>query len=181
MNVFEEISLRYEYRMPRPFIYACMNKGYKTGIEIGVQRGKNAYNMIQCLNLDNIYCIDPYLNYKGSLDGSQEKQNKIIKESHRRLKRYGDKVIWIKKLSEEAINDVPIVDVIYIDGNHQYKYVMNDLILYYNKVKKGGLLAGHDINIPDVYRAVSKFTVMLSIEDVYIKRKDWWFFKQKQL
>lgn len=36
------------------------------------------------------------------------------------------------------------LDFIYIDANHYYDYIKKDLQLWYPKIKKGGLLAGHD-------------------------------------
>jgi hypothetical protein len=34
--------------------------------------------------------------------------------------------------------------MIFIDGDHDYNAVKNDLINYYPKLKKGGIFAGHD-------------------------------------
>jgi hypothetical protein len=39
-------------------------------------------------------------------------------------------------------------DWIYIDGNHQYEFVKQDLDLYLPKVKPHGLIAGDDYGIP---------------------------------
>jgi hypothetical protein len=36
------------------------------------------------------------------------------------------------------------LDFVYIDGNHQFKYVAEDLATWSSKLKKGGILAGHD-------------------------------------
>lgn len=36
------------------------------------------------------------------------------------------------------------LDYVYIDGNHAYDYVKLDLETWYPKLKKGGILAGHD-------------------------------------
>ena len=35
-------------------------------------------------------------------------------------------------------------DMIFIDGDHEYNSVKNDLQNYYSKLKKGGIFAGHD-------------------------------------
>jgi len=39
-------------------------------------------------------------------------------------------------------------DWIYIDGNHQYEYVKQDLDMYLPKVKPSGLVAGDDYGVP---------------------------------
>ena len=52
-------------------------------------------------------------------------------------------------------------DWVYVDGNHDYAYVMRDLVLYAPKVKRGGLLCGHDYcdrpEAQGVKRAVDDF------------------------
>ena len=64
----------------------------------------------------------------------------------------------IYKNSSDAIDEVPISDFIYIDGNHNYKFVKQDLNNYFNKVKIGGVFAGHDINKKEgVTKAVFEF------------------------
>jgi hypothetical protein len=58
---------------------------------------------------------------------------------------FGERVIFVRKFSEEAVNFVPDeIDFLYIDGNHRYKYVSKELELYYPKVKKGGVIIGDD-------------------------------------
>jgi hypothetical protein len=36
------------------------------------------------------------------------------------------------------------LDFVYIDANHYYDYVMQDLIAWRPKIRKGGILSGHD-------------------------------------
>jgi glycosyltransferase involved in cell wall biosynthesis len=36
------------------------------------------------------------------------------------------------------------LDFVYIDGNHQLKYVVEDIVEWTKKIKKGGIIAGHD-------------------------------------
>ena len=35
-------------------------------------------------------------------------------------------------------------DFIYVDANHKYKSVISDLIVWYPKLKRGGIMSGHD-------------------------------------
>ena len=49
-------------------------------------------------------------------------------------------------MSEDAVDDIPEkLDFVYIDGNHAYEYVKKDIGLYYPKLKKGGVIGGHDV------------------------------------
>ena len=36
------------------------------------------------------------------------------------------------------------LDFVYIDGHHGFKYVAEDIWEWHKKVKKGGIVAGHD-------------------------------------
>ena len=38
------------------------------------------------------------------------------------------------------------LDIVFVDGNHEYKYVLEDLKNYFPKIKKGGILMGDDFN-----------------------------------
>jgi len=50
------------------------------------------------------------------------------------------------------------IDLLYIDGNHEYESVVEDIRLWAPKVKKGGLIAGDDYSpgFPGVIQAVKE-------------------------
>ena len=55
-------------------------------------------------------------------------------------------VTKIRKLSMAAVNDFEdeSLDAIYIDGNHRYDSVCNDINKWMPKLKNGGIISGHD-------------------------------------
>jgi predicted O-methyltransferase YrrM len=65
----------------------------------------------------------------------------------------------IKKESVEASKDFEdeSCDVVFIDMDHSYEAVKQDLIHWFPKVKKGGYIAGHDIDWPGVSKAINEF------------------------
>jgi predicted O-methyltransferase YrrM len=62
------------------------------------------------------------------------------------------------KSSEKASKEFPknFFDFIYIDGDHSYKSVKQDISLWIGKLKKNGIMAGHDYNWPGVKQAVDE-------------------------
>ena len=133
--------------------------GFKKGVEIGVSWGENIVDYCEA-GLE-IYGIDPWQNsrdnfYKKivSIKGGRtiDEVYEIAKE---RTKDYPNCHL-IKKLSMDALDDFPdrSLDFVYIDGNHGFGYVAMDLQQWNRKVRKGGIIAGHDYysteNVPFV-------------------------------
>ena len=99
----------------------------------------------------------------------------------KRLLKYSDRVVFIKKFSEEAVDDIPNdLDFVYIDGNHSYEFVKKDIELYYAKMRSGGVLGGHDFNSFSlgVVKAVLEFANNYDLP-IYGKGSfiDWWVVK----
>jgi predicted O-methyltransferase YrrM len=67
-------------------------------------------------------------------------------------------------------------DWVYIDGDHSYEAVRQDLSDWSPKVKSGGLVVGDDLNWKDesgaqsVRRAVEEFTKSRSASDALLRR-----------
>ena len=151
------------------------NKDLKEA-EIGVFEGINSEDLMKNLDIKELYLIDPWEEYENNPMGSLEKAEAITK---RRMKKYGDKIKYIKEYSSNAINKIPNnLDFIYIDGNHDYKFVKEDLNNYWNKVKIGGVFAGHDMLIPDVLKAVLEFVEEKKV-DFFIVGDDWVIIKEQ--
>jgi predicted O-methyltransferase YrrM len=57
------------------------------------------------------------------------------------------------------------IDFLFLDGSHAYEDVKKDLKLWYPKVKKGGVISGHDYMWIDrrVKRAVDEFFLFTGI------------------
>ena len=48
------------------------------------------------------------------------------------------------------------LDFVFIDGQHTYEAVCEDIDAWLSKVKPGGVLAGHDHRYPPVAKAVAE-------------------------
>jgi predicted O-methyltransferase YrrM len=59
----------------------------------------------------------------------------------------------IRKSSIEAANDFAdqSLDLVYVDAEHDPISVRSDINSWKNKIKKGGILCGHDFMLPHIY------------------------------
>lgn len=168
-NKIDRLKIRvYDLLVPgwtsRPMItFVRKNFNYPlTGVEIGVEEGFNAKNILMVLDMKVLYLIDPkprYYNY---------------------LSRYDDRIEPLELLSENAVKYIPEgLDFVYIDGDHSYKGVKSDIDLYYPKVRTGGVIGGHDFGITflGVIDAVLDFVRDNDLK-LYVEHADWWVVKK---
>lgn len=164
---------------PRPMFQYMKEKGMfnLVGVEIGVFKAKNAKGIMTVIKPSKLFLVDPYTPY---IQGGQlVNYEASYKEAKTRMRPYGKKAIFIKKKSSEAITDLPMVDFVYIDGNHEYDYVKEDLKLYFEIVREGGVIGGHDCDASflGVCRAAVEFAKGHNLE-MHGKRSDFWFIKR---
>ena len=158
-----------------------MNKVFNNklvkGVEIGVFRGDNSKNILDSLNIEKLYLIDTWKGYSGierKWKCQEENYNFVIN----RFKEYSNVEI-IRNFSEKASKSFldNSLDFVYIDANHSYKYVFQDISLWTLKVKKNGFIAGHDIFLQDsVCNAVKDYCFDNKIY-FYVVNPDWYFIK----
>lgn len=131
----------------------------RTGVEIGTYRGNWASIWCAANPQLHLTCIDPYRPY--SARASAETQEAIYQEAMRRLEPYNATIV--RKASLDAVDDVPdeSLDFVSIDGDHFFDAVIQDLVRWVPKVRKGGLVCVHDYTAaqgPHVMRAVDAYT-----------------------
>jgi len=159
--------------LPQFFI----DMGYEVGAEIGVDRGEFSEKFCQAgLKL---YAVDPWRyddDYQDSR--SQERLDFLYEHTKRVLSPYPNAIV-IRKTSMKAVVDIPdnSLDFVYIDGNHQLKFVIEDIFEWSKKVKVGGVISGHDYIYTDprtlagvchVIYAVNAFTTSYKIHNWYL-------------
>lgn len=144
------------------------------GAEIGVQRGINSESILNELNIKKMYLIDAWKSYADYSAKWTSLNYDLVK---RRFKN-DERVEIIKGFSEVAVNNIKdgSLDFVYIDANHTYEYVFQDINLWFPKVKFGGIVAGHDVCVSDVIKAVRDFCSDKNI-DFQIDVPDWYFVK----
>lgn len=123
-----------------------VDMGYKVGAEIGVYKAR--YTEKFCKVGLKMYAIDAwqaYEEYNEPLRNFQDRQDFLYGHAQRALAPYPDTVI-IRKFSMDAVKDFAdeSLDFVYIDAHHGFKHVTEDIYEWSKKVRKGGVISGHD-------------------------------------
>jgi len=122
------------------------DKEYKLGIEVGTFVGEFSKTILSTWN-GILYCLDVWRGMDDYKDSSNISDPiKTISLVLDNVKGYEDRCVLIRTTSKYGSTMFPdeYFDFIYIDANHKYKYVKEDISCWYPKIKKGGMMSGHD-------------------------------------
>lgn len=125
-----------------------------TAVEVGTFTGENAILMAQYFNL--VVTVDPWLNGYDSTDhASSANMDEVEKKYLERVSPFKN-ISHLKMKSTDAAMkfDDASLDLVYLDGDHRTESVLADIDAWRPKVRKGGILAGHDINTFGVHDAL---------------------------
>jgi hypothetical protein len=73
---------------------------------------------------------------------------------------------------EDFYSPFLVPDFIFIDGDHRYEHVKEDILKALDYMQKSGTISGHDYNWPGVNKAVNEV-----FKDVNVKESIWWTLK----
>jgi hypothetical protein len=146
------------------------------GVEVGTFKGEFSKEIVKNW-LGTLYMVDVWrpLTYEEYLDSSNHVnyENGVYNEAINNIKGFEDRAIMIRASSEVSSDmfENNSLDFVYIDANHAYDYVVQDINLWYPKIKIGGYLCGHDYIDLDWYNdpnfAVNKKDKHIYNGDVY--------------
>ena len=136
--------------------------------EIGVYNGEFSERILKKKKFVKLYGIDPWMYYpdlykvENSNKYLQDKQDIRYSNTLSRLEKFikqGRAIIIRSTADDAAINELKDIkfDFVYIDGNHGYDFVMNDLVNYSIKLNKDGKICLDDYHFPEVSKAVHDF------------------------
>lgn len=156
-------------------------------VELGVLNGDFSQMILDVLNPGELSLIDPFrINNKKYKDGLTTAYS--TDDDYRRvLKRFeANDLVYVERYySHNAVKKYPdeSFDFIYIDACHLYECVKKDLKGWLPKLKKGGLLCGHDYTNAygfGVVQAVDEFCAEHGFEMIiYNNNGHDWALKQK--
>lgn len=137
---------------PREELLSLMPKN-SICAEIGVWKGDFSKRIIKHILPSELHLIDPWKYqtsfgkrwYGGLIAQSQEDMDNIYQQVVGDLSKKSCINIH-REFSNTAFTTFPdeYFDWIYVDGNHNYEYVLQDLKNYASKIKKNGFLTGDD-------------------------------------
>lgn len=152
---------------------------FKTGAEIGVEQGLYTEVLCKANPRAAIYAADAWQAYNGYREHvSQEKLDGFYGAAKRRLAPYNCYLLrgFSRDISSQF--DDNWLDFVYIDSNHDFQYVVNDLAEWSKKVRPGGIIAGHDYRKDKggapfhVKYAVDGFTAAYRVSPWFVLRGD---------
>jgi hypothetical protein len=119
--------------------------GFKRGAEVGVAEGIYSEILLKANPECELLLVDPWHAYSDNPQNkSKEKHEFAYREVLRKTKDYAAHAVM--QVSMEAVQDVKegSLDFCYIDGNHSFDYVIQDLIEWSKRVRSGGIVSGDD-------------------------------------
>jgi hypothetical protein len=137
------------------------------GAEVGVLYGDTSDYLLRSFPSLSLISIDPFLPYK-EVDGerSAEEMARFESIAGMRLREHGTRSKLFKATSLEVAGEMAPgkLDFVFIDANHSYEAVKEDLEAWYPKIRKGGLFSGHDYQWEGVRKAVDEFFELNGLE-----------------
>lgn len=125
------------------------------GVEVGTFKGEFSKEIMKNWG-GTLFMVDVWRGlgeeYKDS--SNHNMHTNAYAEAMKNIEGYEDRAIMVRGTSEvtsEMFEDESL-DFVYIDANHAYDYVKQDIELWYSKVSKGGYLLGHDYINMDWYK-----------------------------
>lgn len=149
----------------RSDLAAILNERKLTGVgvEVGVQTGLHAADIRRNWKGELLIGVDPWRPY--GTDVTEEMHNDYAKIAMERLRATDKNFALLRMTSVEAaewlksmLNSTstwgverktrapldPLLDFVYLDGDHGYEAVKEDIEAWYPLIRSGGILAGHD-------------------------------------
>ncbi len=137
------ITVPFEGKRQHFLKHLIETNNFRIMIEVGIDTGKTTFHLLDTIPQLTIYAVDTDIS---------KFYNVSVKE------KYGDRLVPIQGYSFQVADQFAdnFADIIFIDADHSYASVKKDILKYMPKLKKGGLLTGHDIDYPGVNKAVNE-------------------------
>ena len=140
-----------------------------TMIELGSAWGESTFFFWKTGKFKKIYAVDPFMGRDvDNFDEPQHLLENVVIPS-------AGLVEHVRQKSADAATLFPdkTFDLVYVDAAHDYENVKRDIIAYINKVKPGGIIAGHDYSPPDFPGCVAAVNEIFGVPDKVFTDTSW--------
>lgn len=161
------------------------------GVEVGVYRGEFSDVILRTWSCTRLTSIDPWrefpsTDYVDSCNVPQAVHDANFALARTRLAPFADRSRIMRMTSAEAAPafEDGSLDFVYLDAQHHYEAIRDDIALWRPKVRPGGVIAGHDYIdalLPSgrygVKRAANEFAAAEGCRLIVTKEPGWpsWF------
>lgn len=128
------------------------------GVEVGVWRGETSFALLRNRHMLHLHMIDPWKSgepgtvwYESGSTMPSRPQADYELAMRKALARVAyfeaeDRFTVHRDESLNVVNNFEdgSLDFVFLDGDHSYQTVVNEIIAWMPKVKKGGWIGGHD-------------------------------------
>lgn len=118
-----------------------------TGAEVGVEYGRTSQIILEAFPKATLYMIDAWQSRIGTDRQGRSVHRRNKKQSHDIANAFPRRAVIVEGLSCMVAWQVPNdLDFVYLDADHSYEAVLVDLATWWQKIRVGGILMGHDYN-----------------------------------
>ena len=148
---------------PRSVVNIIRERKFRTIVEIGVYRSSFCKQVLGEVghDLDCYWLVDPW-NIDNCTDSSgkdftgSQWEDEYVNACRMMFDYRCTKVLRMTSIKAARLFDHKSVDLVYIDGSHEFDNVVEDANTWKRKIRNGGIISGHDYGAgwPEVKRAV---------------------------
>jgi len=159
------------------------DNNYKIVAEVGIGYGTHAKEILKNTSVETLYLVDPMVYYPNDgfatdiMNQTPEIPGNNFNEMHdlinKELSPWSSRYTWYRMRSTDITNnEIPdeSLDCIFVDGDHSYNAVRDDLRFWWKKIRPGGKMLGDDYWIADVAKAVNEFANEIGQTTVFYQR-----------
>ena len=164
------------------------NRKHAVGCEVGVHAGDTTKFILENLpGIKKYHAIDPWVSYE-MYDGKMyrkpgNRKHKTFDAAYKNylkaIKPFKQHIVTYRMTSVEAAVYIGknYLDWVFIDANHEYEYIKENLKLWSKRVKPGGLVSGHDYGNKweGIKKAVDEFVPKNKLN--ISPHNVWWYIK----
>jgi len=133
-----------------------VSKRMSNAVEIGSYKGKSTY--VLCAGCrGQVYAVDPFKWGHLFLDIDPATHEDTYLDFAENTKEFSNLTTLRMTSAEAAVSEAipPVVDMVFIDGDHSFEAVLQDITLWNFRARK--MICGHDLNIPEIEAALIKY------------------------